>query len=241
MAPPLVLHHRPAGDRFLSSNDWLESWHSFSFAGHDDPSWRGFGPLRVINDDRIAAGRGFGLHPHRDMDIITVMIEGQINHQDSLGSEGRLLAGDVQVMAAGTGIHHSEINGGRSTCRLLQIWIEPARINLPPRYEQRSITLEDGWTPLVAPADPGSTTLSLSRPISLWRAQPRAGRSLTLPLQKPSLGWIQMINGRLQLAPSEDGAPHTLAAGDGLGFTAGQLQELTALGGDTDLLLFQLL
>ena len=132
MAIATPLRHRPAGERFLSRNDWLESWHSFSFGGHDDPSWRGFGPLRVINDDRIAAGRGFGLHPHRDMDIITVMVEGQLNHQDSLGSSGRLIAGDVQAMAAGTGIHHSEVNGGASPCRLLQIWIEPAASNLPP-------------------------------------------------------------------------------------------------------------
>ncbi|MFM8524987.1 MAG: pirin family protein [Cyanobacteriota bacterium] len=240
MVSPSPLRHRPAGERFLSRNDWLESWHSFSFAGHDDPSWRSFGPLRVINDDRIAAGRGFGLHPHRDMDIITVMIEGQIDHRDSLGSEGRLLAGDVQAMAAGTGIQHSEINGGDHPCRLLQIWIEPAATGLPPRYAQRSITLGAGWTPLVAPAGSGATTLSLSRPIRLWRAQPKAGQALTLPLQESSLGWIQVINGRLHLKPLGTDDLPTLAAGDGLGFAAAQVQELTAIEGEADLLLFQL-
>lgn len=239
MAIATPLRHRPAGERFLSRNDWLESWHSFSFGGHDDPSWRGFGPLRVINDDRIAAGRGFGLHPHRDMDIITVMVEGQLNHQDSLGSSGRLIAGDVQAMAAGTGIHHSEVNGGASPCRLLQIWIEPAASNLPPRYAQTSTLLGETWTPLVEPEARGSA-LSISRPIHLWRAQPKAGQSLTLPVQDHALGWIQVIEGGLSLQSPESGGPTHLRSGDGLGFAPAQLQALEVLDGDADLLLFQL-
>ena len=104
--PPLVF--RPAHERFRSALDWLESWHSFSFAGHHDPNLMGFGPLLVINDDTISAGRGFGMHAHRDMEIITVMIEGELHHQDSAGNHGVIQAGDLQRMSAGTGIMHSK-------------------------------------------------------------------------------------------------------------------------------------
>lgn len=128
--PDLVL--RPAAERFHSSHGWLESWHSFSFAGHDDPAWRGFGPLLVINDDRLAAGRGFGMHPHRDMEIITVMVEGVLHHRDSMGHSEALRAGEVQRMSAGSGIVHSEMNEESQSCRLLQIWIAPSQQGLPP-------------------------------------------------------------------------------------------------------------
>ena len=143
---------RPAEERFHSHHDWLESWHSFSFAGHYSPDWMGFGPLRVINDDTIAAGRGFGMHPHRDMEIITVMIQGQLNHRDSMGNSGVINAGDVQRMSAGTGIVHSEMNEGHEACRLLQIWIEPSDEGLSPAYEQRTLSI--GSEHLDTPAGP---------------------------------------------------------------------------------------
>jgi redox-sensitive bicupin YhaK (pirin superfamily) len=108
-APGLLF--RPAAERFHSQLDWLDSWHSFSFSSHYDPAWMGFGPLRVINDDTITPGRGFGMHPHHDMEIITVMVEGQLNHRDSMGHAEVLRAGEVQRMSAGTGVVHSEING----------------------------------------------------------------------------------------------------------------------------------
>ena len=131
---PVVV--RPAAERFHSRLDWLESWHSFSFSHHHDPQWMGFGPLRVINDDTIAAGRGFGLHPHRDMEIVTVMVEGELSHRDSMGHSEVLRAGEVQAMSAGTGVVHSEMNLGDRACRLLQIWIEPTQRGLPPGYRQ---------------------------------------------------------------------------------------------------------
>ena len=140
---------RRADERFRSEHAWLKSWHSFSFAGHDDPAWRGFGPLRVINEDRISPGRGFGLHRHADMEIITVMLAGVLTHQDSLGHREALAAGEVQVMSAGRGIVHSEINGGEETVRLLQIWIEPALRGIEPSYAQRPFPDQPGWTLLI--------------------------------------------------------------------------------------------
>lgn len=239
MSAAQALRYRAASERFLSRRDWLESWHTFSFGGHDDPAWRGFGPLRVINDDRITAGHGFGLHPHRDVDIITVMVEGQLDHKDSLGHRGRLLAGDVQVMEAGTGIEHSEINGGQGDCRLLQIWIDPAAADAAPRYAQRTIQLQHPWTPLVAPAPSGSA-LSISRPIHLWRGRGRASELLSVPVQEPGRGWLQVISGRVQLEGRTGAGPDLLHAGDGVGFVAGAIPALRMLDDDGDLLLFEL-
>jgi quercetin 2,3-dioxygenase len=110
---------RPANERFHSALEWLDSWHSFSFAGHHHPDWMGYGPLRVINDDTIGSSRGFGMHPHRDMEIITVMVEGELTHTDSMGHNAVLRAGEVQRLSAGTGIVHSEINQSPDPCRLL--------------------------------------------------------------------------------------------------------------------------
>jgi redox-sensitive bicupin YhaK (pirin superfamily) len=225
---------RLAAERFHSRLDWLDSWHSFSFAGHHDPAWMGFGPLRVINDDTIAAGRGFGMHPHRDMEIITVMVEGELQHRDSLGHAALLRAGEVQRMSAGTGVVHSEMNGGDRPCRLLQIWIEPARLGIPPAYEQKAFAVGPGWTPLLDPARRDGA-MAIHRPVRLWRARPQAGGWLDLPLQPGSQAWLQLIDGALQ-------DPWPLQRGDGLGFTAprGDHPPLRAGAAGVDLLLFEL-
>jgi hypothetical protein len=224
---------RPAAERFHSQLDWLDSWHSFSFAGHHDPAWMGFGPLRVINDDTIAAGRGFGMHPHRDMEIITVMVEGQLNHRDSLGHAEVLRAGEVQHMSAGTGVVHSEINEGHQRCRLLQIWIEPSSAGIAPAYGQKPFPLGAGWRPLLDPDQAGGA-LAIHRPVRLWRAQPAAGDTLSLAIGSGSQGWIQLIAG----AGEADG--QALRRGDGLGFAADSLAAFTAGADGTDLLLFEL-
>ena len=234
--PSLLI--RLAGERFHSQRQWLDSWHSFSFAGHHHPDWMGFGPLRVINDDTIAAGEGFGMHPHRDMEIITVMVEGQINHRDSMGNSGVLHPGDVQRMTAGTGIVHSEINGGTTPCRLLQIWIEPGQNNLPPSYEQCCCPPGADWTPLIAPNDPG--VMAIARPMRLWRAQPSETQSLTLPAMEPQKGWLQVISGSFELTTAA-GARHALVPGDGLGFEdPAAIRQLTTSGRASDVLLFGL-
>lgn len=234
------LVHRGAADRFHTRLDWLDSFHSFAFGHHDDRRWRGYGPLRVINDDTIAPGRGFGLHPHRDMEIITVMVAGRIDHSDSLGHRQILERDEVQRLSAGTGIHHSEINGGDRACRLLQIWIEPDRPGLTPSYEQRHFDIGPTWCCLVSPAA-AAGGLTIAAPIRLWRARPTAGQSLSLPLAPGTRGWIQVIDGALEVTALE-GAPGPglpLAAGDGLGFAAGLLKDLRA-DPEADLLLFEL-
>ncbi|MEB3333258.1 MAG: pirin family protein [Synechococcaceae cyanobacterium] len=228
-----ALLHRPAAERFHSRTDWLDSWHRFSFGAHHDPQWMGFGPLRVINDDRIAAGRCFGLHPHRDMEIITVMVEGQINHRDSLGHAEVLREGEVQRMSAGTGVMHSEINEGERPCRLLQIWIEPTSLGIAPTYEQRPFAIGEDWTPLLDP-EHADGAMAIHRPMRLWRAQPPAGRELALPLGSGSRGWIQLISG----AGDVDGC--ALVQGDGLGFGAGAVTRFKAGASGADLLLFEL-
>ncbi|MGC6484012.1 MAG: pirin family protein [Synechococcus sp.] len=229
---------RPASERFHSQQPWLDSWHSFSFAGHHHPDWMGFGPLRVINDDTIAPGKGFGMHPHRDMDIITVMVEGQLNHRDSLGNSGSLQAGDVQRMTAGSGIVHSEINGGTIPCRLLQIWLAPTEANLAPSYDQRSVRLDPQWTPLIAPDQAG--VMAITRPVRLWRAQPRKGQTLQWPAKVPPVGWLQVIGGQLNLG-SEHADNTLLHRGDGVGFrNSDAIHSLTSQSERSDVLLFGL-
>ncbi|MEB3266634.1 MAG: pirin family protein [Cyanobacteriota bacterium] len=224
---------RPAAERFHSQLDWLDSWHTFSFSSHYDPAWMGFGPLKVINDDTIAAGRGFGMHPHHDMEIITVMVEGQLNHRDSMGHAEVLRAGEVQRMSAGTGVVHSEINEGDQPCRLLQIWIEPSAAGLPPAYEQKPFAIGTGWTPLLDPHRRDGA-MAIHRSVHLWRAQPGAGDTLPLAIGADTLGWIQLIDG----TGSADG--QHLQRGDGLGFSAGSLNRVTAGPTGADLLLFAL-
>jgi redox-sensitive bicupin YhaK (pirin superfamily) len=250
------LLHRPAAERFHSQLDWLDSWHTFSFSSHFDPAWMGFGPLRVINDDTIAAGQGFGMHPHRDMEIITVMVEGQLNHRDSMGHGAVLRAGEVQRMSAGSGIVHSEINAGEGPCRLLQIWIEPNRSGLPPAYEQKPFPRATGWTPLIDPGGVGGA-MAIHRATWLWRGRANPGQTLHPPATPDRIGWIQMIAGDIALqvdSPSpgataaegigEPGEGMAMAAGDGLGFAPGPgsaaIGALTAGPQGADLLWFAL-
>jgi redox-sensitive bicupin YhaK (pirin superfamily) len=192
----------------------------------------------VINEDEIAAGRGFGLHSHRDMEIITVMVAGEISHRDSLGHRQVLRAGEVQRMSAGSGIVHSEMNEGSGDCRLLQIWIEPQRRGQDPGYEQKPFTIGSSWTPLADP-DGADGALWIGAAARLWRARPTAGQVLPLELAAGSRGWLQLIEGTVSLAAPGGGVP-PLAAGDGLGFTAAGLTSLQAGAEGADLLLFEL-
>ncbi|MDM7953981.1 MAG: pirin family protein [Cyanobium sp. CZS 25K] len=229
----MTLVFRAAGERFHSQLDWLDSWHSFSFSHHHDPAWMGFGPLRVINDDTIAAGRGFGMHPHRDMEIVTVMVEGQLNHRDSMGHSEVLKAGEVQAMSAGTGVVHSEMNLGDRPCRLLQIWIEPSDGGFPPAYRQEPFQLQANWTPLLDP-EGRLGAFAINRPVRLWRARPAAGDRLDLAITSDAMGWLQVIDGQGTIS----GQP--LQRGDGLGFPAARSDTFEAGPEGADVLLFEL-
>ncbi len=234
---------RPAAERFHSQLDWLDSWHTFSFSNHVDPAWMGFGPLRVINDDTIAAGRGFGMHPHRDMEIITVMVAGQLNHRDSMGHAEVLRAGEVQRMSAGTGIVHSEVNEGDQPCRLLQIWIEPSTAGLAPGYAQKAFAIGQTWTLLLDP-EQRAGAMAIARPVRLWRAQPGAGAHLPVELPPDCQAWLQLISGGGHWRTGDQAAPLPLVQGDGLGLHTRQLTAaptwFEAGPQGADLLLFEL-
>ncbi|RZI85288.1 MAG: pirin family protein [Rubrivivax sp.] len=190
---------RKSQDRGQADHGWLQSFHSFSFAEYHDPAHMGFGPLRVINDDVIAPGRGFGQHGHRDMEIVTYVLEGVLRHQDNLGNGENILPGDVQRMSAGTGILHSEFNQSlRERTHLLQIWIMPSKNGIQPGYEQKNFSADDkrGRLRLVASNDgrEGSVTIHADANLSvgLFDGDERAQLALN-PARK---AYVHMARGQ---------------------------------------------
>jgi len=203
---------RPSADRGGADHGWLSTRHTFSFADYRDPAHMGFRQLRVINEDRIAPGRGFGLHPHRDMEIVTYMISGRLEHRDSLGNASVLGAGEVQRMSAGTGVEHSEMNPSPDeTAHLLQIWIHPERPGLRPAYEQRSFTRTEKlnrFRPLVSP-DGADGALRIHQDGRIHASVLEAGRELTYDLAADRHAWLQIVSGVV------DAAGRRLTPGDG--------------------------
>jgi redox-sensitive bicupin YhaK (pirin superfamily) len=188
--------------------DWLDSYHSFSFGEFYDPERMGVSVLRVINDDVVNGGGGFGAHPHRDMEIITYMVSGTIEHRDSLGNIKRIEPGEVQRMSAGTGITHSEYNAsGDEPLRLLQIWIKPAQQNLPPSYEQKRVANGGGFNWIVS-GDHLPDTLHIHQDVRIARLADAGSHELTLADNR--IGFIQVVRGTVSI----DG--QRLEAGDGL-------------------------
>jgi redox-sensitive bicupin YhaK (pirin superfamily) len=203
-----MLIHYPAARRGYTRLDWLESYHSFSFGDFYDAERMGVSVLRVLNDDVVHGGGGFGAHPHRDMEIITYMVSGTIEHQDSLGHKEQIAAGEVQRMTAGTGIVHSEYNpSSNQPLRLIQIWIKPARAGLPPSYEQMAIPLQPGLTWLAA-GEPLPGTLRIHQDAKIGRVI--GVDEYALPLAAGRIGFLQIVQGSAVLADLE------LEKGDGV-------------------------
>jgi quercetin 2,3-dioxygenase len=233
------LHVRRSAERGHANHGWLDSYHSFSFANYYDPAHMAYSVLRVINEDVIAPSQGFGMHPHQDMEIITYMLQGDLQHKDSLGNGSVIRAGDVQRMTAGTGIVHSEFNASNSqSAHLLQIWILPERVRLVPSYEEQHFTLaqkQDNWC-LIASADGRNQSLLVHQDMALYASILSAGNNLTYLLPSNRSAYIQVASGNLEINGQQ------LLTGDALMIDAGSLDNLVILkaGTQTELLLFDL-
>jgi redox-sensitive bicupin YhaK (pirin superfamily) len=207
-----MLTVRPAASRGRTAIDWLESWHTFSFGDYRDPQWRGFRSLRVINDDRVAPGGGFDTHPHRDMEIITWVLSGALEHRDSLGNGSVIRPGDMQRMTAGTGILHSEFNPSPTEpVHLLQIWLFPDRKGLAPGYEQRAFPpaeLQNAFR-LVASRDGRDGSVTIHQDAGVYAGTLDGGRSLRHELAAGRHAWLQVAGGNVVVNGRE------LKAGDG--------------------------
>lgn len=193
-----MLSKRPADERGRTRLPWLESWHSFSFGDYVDRHHMHFRALRVINDDLIAPGGGFGTHPHRDMEIITVMLEGGLTHRDSIGHEATLHAGDIQYMRAGTGIQHSEFNASRDArARLLQIWIMPDAKGEAPMYTDRHVpeAARRDALALVLARDGRNGTLHINQDVDMFLSTLSPGATVEHPLQQGRHAWVQVAAG----------------------------------------------
>jgi quercetin 2,3-dioxygenase len=208
-----VYHH--AGTRGHANHGWLETYHTFSFAGYRDPERMHFGVLRVLNDDTVAAGMGFNSHPHDNMEIITIPLEGDLEHKDSMGNQAVIRQGDVQVMSAGTGIFHSEFNHNRDReVKLLQIWLFPNKKNVEPRYDQvsiRDLAVKDAFFQVLSPraGDPG---VWIHQDAWFHMGEFSAGSQAVYELKDPSNGvYSFLIEGEAEIAG------HTLGRRDGLG------------------------
>ena len=188
-------------ERGHADHGWLDSFHTFSFADYHDPRWMGFRSLRVINEDRVAPGMGFGMHPHRDMEILTYVLTGSLEHRDSMGNGRVIRAGDMQYMAAGTGVHHSEVNpSGEDWVHLLQIWIVPERRGVLPRYEEKPLAgAASGILHLVASREGRNGSMAIHQDADLWLGKLQAGDRLHHPLAIDRHAWVHVAEGQLVL------------------------------------------
>ncbi len=197
-----MLTVRKSQDRGHADHGWLNSFHSFSFAGYYDPAYMGFGNLRVINEDRIAPGTGFGTHGHRDMEIISYVLSGELAHKDSMGNIKGIPPGDVQRMSAGTGVQHSEFNHAQGqTTHFLQIWIEPNVRGIAPSYEQKTFAESEkrGALRLVASHDGAQGSVKLHADAALYAGLLNADESVALALNPARKTYVHLVRGALSV------------------------------------------
>jgi quercetin 2,3-dioxygenase len=207
---------RKSDDRGHTKIGWLESRHTFSFGEYYDPEFESFGPLRVINEDWIAGGAGFPPHPHRDMEIVTYIVEGAISHKDSTGGGGTIRPGEIQRMSAGSGIVHAEFNASASeACHLLQIWIMPSKNGIAPGYEQKTIAAESAANHFarIAGPDPQANEVRLVQDAEIWVAKLDQENEAIHTLRPGRKAWLQVVKGAISIGKE------SLKAGDAAALT----------------------
>ncbi len=193
---------RKSKDRGFFDHGWLQTYHTFSFAEYQDPAHKHFQSLRVINEDYVAAGRGFGTHAHRDMEIVTYILAGSLEHKDSMGNGSVIKAGDVQYMSAGSGVQHSEFNPSESEpVHLLQIWLFPNAKSLTPRYDQKFFDPESkrNQLRLIVSGDGASESIAINQDAKIFACRLDQGNELTQALAPGRHGWLQLVSGELSL------------------------------------------
>lgn len=212
-----AMNIRKAQERGHANHGWLDTYHTFSFADYHDPLWMGFRSLRVINDDLVMPGGGFGMHPHRDMEIVTYVLSGSLEHKDSMRNGRVIRAGDFQYMSAGTGVRHSEFNPSRDEAvHLLQIWIQPERLGGAPRYDERSFSsMPSGALRLVTSKTGREGSIAIRQDADLWLARLEPGQHAAHRLAQGRHAWVHVAEGEVALNG------RTLGAGDGAGMDAG--------------------
>jgi hypothetical protein len=217
---------RKSGERGHADHGWLDSYHTFSFADYYDPKHMHFRSLRVINEDFIAGGKGFGSHPHRDMEIITYIVKGALQHKDSMGNSAVMRAGDIQRISAGSGIMHSEFNASPSDpVHLLQIWLVPDTTGVTPGYVERSFAKAEPNKLHLATSKTGRDgSIPINQDADLYFSRLDDGKNVELPLGPGRHAWVQLIEGELEA----DGA--RLMAGDAAGFSKIDTLKLSAVG-----------
>jgi hypothetical protein len=227
---------RKSNQRGHANHGWLDTYHTFSFASYYDPRHMGFGPLRVINEDRVSPGKGFGSHGHEDMEILTYVLSGALAHKDSMGHVETLRVNDLQRMSAGTGVVHSEFNGSQSEAvHFLQIWIEPAVNGLKPGYQQLSLTEEQKLGKLVLVASPeGGGPLQIHQDARVLIGQVEAGQELAHSLQAGRQAWIHVIRGAATVNGQE------LATGDAAAVTGESAVTIGGIDPNSEVLVFDL-
>jgi len=231
-----MLTLRKSLERGYADHGWLKSYHSFSFAGYHDPAHMGWGNLRVINEDRIDPGKGFGTHGHRDMEIISYVLEGNLAHKDSMGNVKGIPPGDVQRMSAGSGVMHSEFNhAAGQTTHFLQIWIEPNVRGIAPGYEQKTIAPAEkrGALRLVASPDGAQDSVSMHADARLYASLFDGDETATLALDPARKGYVFLVRGALSVNGQ------ALAAGDAA-LLSGESQVTLTQGTDAEVLVFDL-
>ena len=219
-----MMNIRKANERGHAEHGWLDTYHTFSFANYYDPEWMGFRSLRVINDDLVMPGMGFGTHPHRDMEIITYILSGALQHKDSMGNGRVICPGEVQYMSAGTGVQHSEFNPSKDEAvHLLQIWIQPDERGVKPRYAEKSLAkAEVGKLHLVTSKAGRDGSIAIHQDADLWLARLDGGNGVTHKLAPGRHAWMHVAEGEVSLNGKK------LSGGDAVGVSEEGSLELSA-------------